>query len=281
MGENGSGKSTLLRILAFLEGNFDNISYFGKKNLNNEEKREIFIIFAEPMLLNRNVKDNFLFAFKTYKIKEKHNELIKNSLEKLNIDTNLLNKMPNELSSGQKQKISFAIALSIKAKYYLLDEPSAFLDKNSIILLKKAILEKNKKENSGFLIASHDKFFLDSLADKKLYLNEGEILEFENTNVFELKDIKFKSLKLNFEKNAKKIAINPYKIKINNNLKYKIPNAKIIAIRNKKEFIYIRVLANDVILELALNEKDFFNEKLQIYDFINISFDDDGIYFLN
>lgn len=44
----------------------------------------------------------------------------------LNLDESLLSKYPNELSSGQSQKIAFAIALSVRAKYYLLDEPSAF-----------------------------------------------------------------------------------------------------------------------------------------------------------
>lgn len=279
MGSNGSGKSTLLRILSFLEGKFKNIYYFGKNNLNNEEKRQIFLLFAEPILLNRSIKDNFLFAFKTYKIHGNFMQIIKDIFEKLQIDINLLNKMPNELSSGQIQKISIAIALSIKAKYYLLDEPTSFLDKNSISLVKKVILQENKKRNCGFLIASHDKFFLDSLADKKLYLHDGEILEFENTNIFDINNEIFKDL--NLKTNLKKIAINPYKIKINENLKYKINNCKIIAIRTKKEFIYIRVIKNQTILELALNNNEFFNYKFQIYDEINLSFDNDGIYFLN
>ncbi|EGA1086832.1 ABC transporter ATP-binding protein, partial [Campylobacter jejuni] len=189
MGANGSGKSTFLRILKFLEGDFSkNISYFGNFKLNNKQKREIYLLFPEPILLNRSVRANFLFTLKTYGIKEDIEERIKESLMFLNLDESLLSKHPNELSSGQSQKIAFAIALSVRAKYYLLDEPSAFLDKNTTLLFKKAILKMHENFNTGFLIASHDKHFLDSLAQKKLYLHSGEILEFENTNVFELEN---------------------------------------------------------------------------------------------
>ncbi|EAH5556296.1 ABC transporter ATP-binding protein, partial [Campylobacter jejuni] len=132
MGANGSGKSTFLRILKFLEGDFSkNISYFGNFKPNNKQKREIYLLFPEPILLNRSVRANFLFTLKTYGIKEDIEERIKESLMFLNLDESFLSKHPNELSSGQSQKIAFAIALSVRAKYYLLDEPSAFLDKNT------------------------------------------------------------------------------------------------------------------------------------------------------
>ncbi len=45
MGSNGSGKSTLLRILKFLEGEFDNITYFGNKHLNSDENAKFTYYF--------------------------------------------------------------------------------------------------------------------------------------------------------------------------------------------------------------------------------------------
>ncbi|ECH5017482.1 ABC transporter ATP-binding protein, partial [Campylobacter coli] len=177
MGSNGSGKSTLLRILKFLEGEFDNITYFGNKHLNSDEKRQIYLLFPEPVFLNRSVEKNFYFLLKTYKLDSKEiKKRLNEVLNLLEIDRSLLKKYPSELSSGQGQKIAFALALSVRAKYYLLDEPSAFLDKDTMILFKKAILYMQKTYKSGFLIASHDKNFLDFLAQKKYYLHAGEIL---------------------------------------------------------------------------------------------------------
>lgn len=289
MGENGSGKSTLFRILKFLEGEFENITYFGKNKLSFRQKREIYLLFSEPALLNRNVKDNFYFNLKTYEVQDEYEKRIDEVLTWLELDKTLLKKMPYELSSGQKQKVAFAIALSLRAKYYLLDEPSSFLDKQTSILFKKAILTMHEKFKCGFLIASHDKNFLDSLAQIKLYLHSGEILEFENTNVFELENqglafsnfIDF-SLSKAFKtiNSPKKIAINPYKIELGGDKKFVIEKCQIIALRTKKEYVYVRIHFNNKILEFALLNEKFLENSLNLYEEIKISFDEDAIYFL-
>lgn len=299
MGANGSGKSTFLRILKFLEGDFSkNISYFGNFKPNNKQKRQIYLLFPEPILLNRSVRANFLFTLKIYGIKEGIKERIKESLDCLNLDENLLNKYPSELSSGQSQKIAFAIALSVRARYYLLDEPSAFLDKNTTILFKKAILKMHEKFDTGFLIASHDKHFLDSLAQKKLYLHSGEILEFENTNVFDLENhgvkfdnfIDFSSCKKykDFKKPPSKIALNPYKISFfnpevvsKNSNEFILDKCCIIAIRSRKSDVFIRVSCRDKILEFALKKEEFLKSDLKLYEELSLYFCEDAICFLN
>ncbi|ECQ8106043.1 ABC transporter ATP-binding protein, partial [Campylobacter upsaliensis] len=141
MGANGSGKSTFLRILNFLEGDFhQNISYFKKNTLTREEKRWLYLLFAEACLLNRSVENNLKFIQKTYQIKGDLKSFLGEIYTLLELDKSLLKKYPGELSSGQRQKIAFAMAMAARARYYLLDEPSAFLDKNTSLLLKNAIL---------------------------------------------------------------------------------------------------------------------------------------------
>ncbi len=91
MGSNGSGKSTLLRILKFLEGEFDNITYFGNKHLNSDEKRQIYLLFPEPVFLNRSVEKNFYFLLKTYKLDSKEiKKRLNEVLNLLEIDRSLL-----------------------------------------------------------------------------------------------------------------------------------------------------------------------------------------------
>lgn len=281
MGENGSGKSTLLHILAFLKGDFSqSVSYWGKRKLTLNEKRQICLLFAEPALLNRSVRQNFIFALKTHGVKANFSERIKEAFALLELDEGLLDKHSVELSSGQSQKIAFGILLSLRARYYLLDEPTAFLDKNASLLFKKAILHLQKRYNCGFFIASHDKIFLDALAQKRLYLHSAEILEFDNTNVFDLANFRAKFKMNTLQTKLNKIAINPYKIKVNEHLAYVIKNAKIIALRQKDEFIFVRVLANDEILELAILQSEFKPQKIQIGKIISISFDEKALKFL-
>lgn len=285
MGANGSGKSTLLRVLKFLEGDFStNISYFGKNKLTKEEKRLIYILLPEPSLLNRSIEKNFHFVLKTYGVEKKEwKKRIDELLTMLDLDEKLLSKQPSELSSGQIQKLAFAMALSVRARYYLLDEPSAFLDKNSALLFRRAILKMQKEFKSGFLIVSHDKTFLDSLAQVKFYLHDGMILEFENTNIFDLEKggVEFSNFIDFKDENSKKIAINPYKIKVGENFKFCIKQAKIIAIRTKKDFVYIRVISGEKILEFVLLDDEFTRLKPQIHQELCLSFDEEAIYFLH
>ncbi len=285
MGANGSGKSTLLRVLKFLEGDFSaNISYFGQNKLSDKQKRSICILLPEPSLLKRSIEKNFHFILELHGVKKQEWQTrIKELLKMLDLDELLLKKRPNELSSGQIQKVAFAMALSVRARYYLLDEPSAFLDKNAVLLFKKAILRMQKEFQSGFLIVSHDKTFLDSLAEVKFYLHDGVILEFENTNIFDLQKgrVEFSNV-IDFQnEHSKKIAINPYKISLGRRLKFCIERAKIIAIRTKKEFVYIRVISGDKILEFVLLSEDFFRAELKIHEELCLSFDESAIHFLH
>ncbi|RQD67727.1 ABC transporter ATP-binding protein [Campylobacter hepaticus] len=300
MGANGSGKSTFLRILKFLEGDFSKqISYFGNFKLTRKQKRAIYLLFPEPILLNRSVRSNFLFTLKTYGIKDNIQNRIKESLAYLRLDESILDKYFNELSSGQSQKLAFAIALSVRARYYLLDEPSAFLDNNTLNLFKEAILKMHKEFNTGFLIASHDKHFLDALAQKKLYLHSGEILEFENTNVFDLEyhGVQFSNF-LDFSKCNKykefitrlpsKIAINPYKISLfysheflKNTFAFILEKCYVIALRSRKNDVFIRVSCGDKILEFALEKEEFIKLNLKLYQELSLYFLEDAICFLN
>lgn len=283
MGANGSGKSTFLRVLNFLEGDFSqNISYFGRYKLNAREKRQFYLLFPQPYLLNRSIRANLDFVLKVYGFDGDKKAWIEELCGLLEFDGSLFQKYPYELSSGQRQKVAFIIALGVRAKYYFLDEPSAFLDKKTSKLFKNAILKTRQNRDCGFLITSHDKEFLDDLAEVKYYLSEGEILEFENTNIFELKEGKlYFSNVLHFETKAKKIALNPYKIAIYSQQDYCIMQAKLIALRQRKDFIFVRVCSGDKILEFAMEDKKFQNETLFLNQKLNLGFNLDAICFLN
>lgn len=79
-----------------------------------------------------------------------------------------------ELSGGEKQKIAFASVYAMNPDIYLLDEPSSNLDMASIQELREH-LRLIKSQGKTILIAEHRLYYLMELADRIVYLENGEI----------------------------------------------------------------------------------------------------------
>ena len=224
MGSNGSGKSTLIRVLSRLQSpNSGEISLWGESKPSLEMLCKISVLLPEPALLKRSVRENFKAILKSRNLLSEFDERTNEALALVGLDEKFLNKRHFELSSGQTQRIAFALALSLRAPFYLLDEPTNSVDIATSKLFSKAINLMHEKYGCGFVIASHDEKWLSMLANECVFLHKGKVCEFEYKNIFEIKDgvLNFgdKSLlklPLNF-KDKSKITINPSKIKISKN----------------------------------------------------------------
>ena len=164
VGETGSGKSSLVKSLyAEIKVSTGNISVAGY-NLNKIEKKEIpslrrnlGIVFQDFQLLSdRSLNDNLEFVLKAtgWNKKEEISKRIEEVLESVHLEE-FNNKMPHELSGGEKQRAAIARSLLNNPKVILADEPTGSLDpkkSEKIIELLKEINEKG----TTILIATHD-----------------------------------------------------------------------------------------------------------------------------
>lgn len=224
LGSNGSGKSTLLRILAFLQRpSSGSVELWGQQAPSLQTLRQICLLLPEPVLLKRSVEQNFKFALKSRGALAEFDERADEALGLTGLDRSFLSKKHFELSSGQTQRIAFALALAQRAKLYLLDEPTNSLDLAASKLFARAILFMRSRYGCGFIIASHDEKWLSAIAQRSVFLHRGKICEFEYKNIFDVQNgvLKFSdeiSLRLGDElARARKIAINPSKILLSQN----------------------------------------------------------------
>jgi putative ABC transport system ATP-binding protein len=147
IGSSGIGKTTLLHLLAgLLESSSGSIKLFEKElsdlsshQLDKFRKNNIGIVFQRPHFVNSlTVKENLQLA--QYIANKKDNNRIENILKNLNI-FDKSDKKTNQLSQGEKQRVSIAIAIVNSPKLILADEPTSSLDDincdNVIKLLKK------------------------------------------------------------------------------------------------------------------------------------------------
>ena len=162
IGSSGIGKTTLLHLLAgLLESSSGSIKLFEKElselsshQLDRFRKNNIGIVFQRPHFVNSlTVKENLQLA--QYIANKKDSKRIENILKNLNI-FDKSNKKTNQLSQGEKQRASIALAIVNSPKLILADEPTSSLDDincdNVIKLLKKQAIDFGAQ----LIVITHD-----------------------------------------------------------------------------------------------------------------------------
>ncbi|MCM8787035.1 MAG: ABC transporter ATP-binding protein [Candidatus Omnitrophica bacterium] len=205
VGESGSGKTTLaLSILnllpedAKIEGEIfyegENILLLDQKQLNNIRANKIGLIFQEPAssfdpFFTISYQFHQLLKLKAnIKNKEKREDIIFNIFKKVKIfDVNrILNSYPHQLSGGQLQRISIAMAISLKPTLLIADEPTSSLDVtvgSQIIHLLKDLQEAT---NLTIIFITHNLELAKIFSDKILVLYKANMVELKDTKtIFE------------------------------------------------------------------------------------------------
>ena len=191
-GESACGKSTLgLTIIRMLQGgeiNSGKISFNGESILDMPESKfngrlrwkEISMVFQgamnslDPVF---TIKQQFDELLKQHGFDDNANKIIRDAVHAVNLDHSVLDKYPHELSGGMKQRIVIAMALLLKPKFVIADEPTTALD----VLIQAQIinlLKSLKKNGMSLMLISHDLSILSEVAEKIGVMYGGKMVEF-------------------------------------------------------------------------------------------------------
>lgn len=183
VGESGSGKSlTVKSLMNILDSNLE--SSWDDKDNNKLLDIRMAMIFQDPMTaLNplRTVEFHLLEVINRYlKLsKEKAIKLALEELEKVGIDNpkKRLKQYPFELSGGLRQRVMIAMALLIKPKVLIADEPTTALDVTIQTQILYTIKKLAKEENLSVILVTHDFGVVAGMCDRVNVMNSGVILE--------------------------------------------------------------------------------------------------------
>ena len=191
-GESACGKSTLgLTIIRMLQGgevssgkilfNGDSIlDMSGSKFDENIRWKEISMVFQgamnslDPVF---TIKQQFDELLKQHDFDNDIEKIIGDAIHAVNLDHSVLDKYPHELSGGMKQRIVIAMALLLKPKFVIADEPTTALD----VLIQAQIinlLKSLKKNGMSLMLISHDLAILSEVAEKIGVMYGGKMVEF-------------------------------------------------------------------------------------------------------
>lgn len=177
LGSNGSGKSTLFKlILHLLKADTGDIFYWGEKTWTSEILNKIGSIVGEdsyyPHLTVRNHLELLDIFF--HKGKDKIDEV----LECMNI-LHISSHKASKLSTGQRRRLSIAMALFRNPELLILDEPFNGLDFPGVIDLRKLLLDLHSKGKT-IIISNHMISELEKICTHAGIINAGHIVYQEN-----------------------------------------------------------------------------------------------------
>ncbi len=155
-GKNGSGKTTLLKtILNIIEPSTGSIYWKGKllkKNLYDFFNNITYIADKTTSLKSLTVKDNINIWKKIF-LSNINDSQIETALKTLKLES-YLNQKVSTLSLGETKKLEFLRLIIENKKLWILDEPLASLDEDSIELMKQTFEDHCSKEGS-IIFSSH------------------------------------------------------------------------------------------------------------------------------
>jgi len=185
MGPTGSGKTTLLKVASgflkpdkgkvkLLDTNIYDLSQkerarFLRENVSFMPQEDVLIW---ELTLFENVELPLLISGVP---KEKRRQMVKDALNLVELD-GLENRLPNEVSGGERRRILLARSLVFTPKILFADEPTSNLDTKTTQRLIDKLLELNKKHGLTLLVSTHDPLVAEKLG-KTILIRDGKLME--------------------------------------------------------------------------------------------------------
>lgn len=197
-GESGCGKTTLTRLINGLIPHYYEGTLTGQTIVEGIDVKNVSLyalsgvvgsVFQNPRTQFFTVDTTSEIAFGCENLAIDADEInlrIEKTVGALKIE-DLLNRSLFALSGGEKQKIACASVSAMEPDIFVLDEPSSNLDIKSIRELKN-VLREWKTQGKTIVIAEHRLYYLMDIADRVLYMQDGQIKE-----NFSISDFKKKS----------------------------------------------------------------------------------------
>ena len=184
IGPSGSGKSTLIRTINGLDpiqsGQLivNGYDLSDKKTNINKIRREVGMVFQHFNLYNnKSVIENIMLAPRIVlkRPEDENRELAMQLLDKVGLASKADN-MPAQLSGGQKQRIAIARSLAMKPKCLLFGEPTSALDPEMIDDVLDVMKDIAENSNMTMLVVTHEMSFAQAVADRVIFMADGQIL---------------------------------------------------------------------------------------------------------
>ena len=181
-GPAGAGKTTILNCIAGIQLPEEGVVKFDGEivNLVDAAHRDTAMVFENYALYPQmTVYDNMASPLRS-KLYKKDEDYIKTKIQEVAAMMkmeNLLERLPSQLSNGQKQRVAMGRALVRSPRVYLMDEPLAHLDAKLRNAMRTELKEIQANFGTTSIYVTHDFMEAMSLGDRIAIINEGEVIQ--------------------------------------------------------------------------------------------------------
>lgn len=181
-GPAGAGKTTILNCIAGINLPEEGVIRFNEEivNLVDPAHRNVAMVFENYALYPQmTVYDNMAAALRSnlYKTDESTIKEKVHAAARMMKMENLLERLPSQLSNGQKQRVAMGRALVRTPNVFLMDEPLAHLDAKLRNAMRTELKEMQANLGSTCIYVTHDFMEAMALGDRIAIINKGEIVQ--------------------------------------------------------------------------------------------------------
>lgn len=180
-GESGSGKSTMLKLLNNIISPDSGIVMYNGVDVNDINpitlRREVIMQSQFPTIFPGNVRENLNVIFTLRGEEGLADEKLLKAMEIVNLKKDLNDDAQN-LSGGEKTRLSIARLFLVEPDVFLLDEPGASLDSKTEEILMKNVIAEIKKRNKTLIFISHSEN-PEIISDRIITLKDGRVISHE------------------------------------------------------------------------------------------------------
>ena len=180
-GESGSGKSTMLKLLNNIISPDSGIVMYNGVDVNDINpitlRREVIMQSQFPTIFPENVRENLNVIFTLRGEEGLGDEELLKAMEIVNLKKDLNDDAQN-LSGGEKTRLSIARLFLVEPDVFLLDEPGASLDSKTEEILMNNVITEIKKMNKTLVFISHSEN-PEIISDEIITLKDGRVISHE------------------------------------------------------------------------------------------------------
>ncbi|MBR5399466.1 MAG: ABC transporter ATP-binding protein [Bacteroidales bacterium] len=184
IGPNGAGKSTLMRTICAFQKKLGGSIFIEGKELSDYPDKELarkigVVLTHRPQIQNMSVEELVALGRSPYtgffgRLTEEDKRIVAEAIDMIGI-TSLKDRMIQNLSDGERQKVMIAKAIAQQTPLICLDEPTAFLDFPSKIETMQLLKKLCREQGKTIFLSTHDLELTLQIADRIFLMQNGTI----------------------------------------------------------------------------------------------------------